>query len=230
MEFFWFYRRFTGTIFFLWLFSRLAKKFGFVFALDLSLFSRLFLFLFLILVAWEIRTRWSVISRLIKNPFLKIKNEFFIMTRTTQKEIVAFFPRVLTGRIGSFLALVLAITVSFFRLFWGFTKALIAFIFRPMNIMIFMILGIFANIFILDFTSGLIILFLTGSLVYVIRQYKFNGEFSVAGSLIFLTICPFLLIFKKEQMAEKAGIWAYIFLVIGVIQMAWESKKDFKSK
>jgi len=223
-RFFWFYRRFAGTIFFLWLFSQLAQKFVFAFALDLPLFSKIFLFFLLILVVWEIKMRWAVISQLIKNSFLKTRNEFMDRTRTTQKVIVSFSPRVLAGRIGTFLSLVLAGVVSFSRFFWIFIKILTAFIFQPAKIMVFVILGIFVYIFILDFSSGLVILFLTASWVYVIQQYRFNGKFSVAGSFIFLMICPLLLIFDEKLIAEKAAIWAYIFLSLGVIQIVWESR------
>lgn len=223
--FFWFYRRFIGTIFFLWLFLQLAKEFGFAFALDLSLFFKLLLILLLVLVVWEIRIRWLAISQLIKNSFYKTENEFIIMTRTIQKEIAAFSPEILAGRIGRIFALVLAVVVTFFCFFWGFLKVLIALIFQPLNVMLFMILGIFAYIFIFDFTSGLIILILIGSLIYVVRKFRFNGKFSLACSLIFLTMCPFLLILKKEQIAEKTAIWTYVFLVVGVVQTAWESRR-----
>jgi hypothetical protein len=233
-NFFWFYYRFTGTIFFLWLFLWLVRKLGFDFALDLPLFFRLFFFLFLILVVWEIRIRWSVISPLIKTSFLKIKNEFIFKTEATQKEIISSSPKILTGRIGSFLTLVLAIGISFFSFFWGFTKALIVFIFHPRIIIILMVLGILADIFVFSFTSGLIILLLTGFWVWIIHRYKLKGEFSVAGGLIFLTMCPFLLFSQKRPIAEKAAIWAYVFLAVGVIQMfiehLREEKRDAKIK
>jgi len=39
-------------------------------------------------------------------------------------------------------------------------------------------------------------------------------------------MCPFLLIFKKNLIAEKAAVWAYMFLVVGVIQMMIEYMKE----
>jgi hypothetical protein len=57
---------------------------------------------------------------------------------------------------------------------------------------------------------------------------RFEGRVSVAGALIFLALCPFLLIFKKDPIAEKAAIWAYMFLVVGTIQMFVEYAKEEK--
>jgi len=39
-------------------------------------------------------------------------------------------------------------------------------------------------------------------------------------------MCPFLLIFQKEPIAEKAAVWAYMFLLVGVIQMIIEYVKE----
>jgi hypothetical protein len=36
------------------------------------------------------------------------------------------------------------------------------------------------------------------------------------------------LIFKKDPVAEKAAIWAYMFLVVGTIQMFVEFAKEEK--
>lgn len=87
-------------------------------------------------------------------------------------------------------------------------------------------LGIFADIFIFRQTWGLVILFLTVLWVLTVWLYKFEGGVSVASALVFLVMCPFLLIFKKEVIAEKAAIWAYMFLVVGVVKMFIESLKE----
>lgn len=85
--------------------------------------------------------------------------------------------------------------------------------------------GIFIDVFFFDPTWDLVILFLTGSLVLSIWLYEFEGRVSVAGGLIFLTMCPFLLLLKKELIAEKAAIWAYMFLVVGIGQLFLEYEK-----
>jgi hypothetical protein len=87
-------------------------------------------------------------------------------------------------------------------------------------------ISILFDIFFLKFTSDFLIFFLTGLWVLVVKLYKFEGRVSVAVALGFLVLCPFLLIFKKEAIAEKAAIWAYMFLVVGVIQMFIEVKKE----
>ena len=93
-------------------------------------------------------------------------------------------------------------------------------------------LGIFIDIFLFTPTADLVILFLTGLWVLTIWLYGFEGRVLIGGGLVFLIFCPFLLIFGKEQMAEKSAIWAYVFLVVGVIQsFIWSfSKNEKKSK
>ncbi len=49
---------------------------------------------------------------------------------------------------------------------------------------------------------------------------------SFAAALIFLSLCPFLLIFHLEELAEKSAVLAYYFLVIGVVwQMVMITKE-----
>ncbi len=96
------------------------------------------------------------------------------------------------------------------------------------------ILGILIDIFVFKFTSDFIILFLTGLWVLSIYRFKFEGRVSIGFALFFLILCPFLLILGKEPIAEKVAIWAYMFLVVGVIQMfieyIREGKRDAKIK
>jgi len=82
-------------------------------------------------------------------------------------------------------------------------------------------IGILMDIFIFKLTSDFLIFFLTALWVLTVKFYKFEGRVSVAVALGFLILCPFLLIFKKEAIAEKAAIWTYMFLVVGVIQEIW---------
>jgi len=86
------------------------------------------------------------------------------------------------------------------------------------------------DIFFFKFTSDLLILFLIALWILSARYYKFESRFSIAIALFFLTMCPFLLIFKKDPIAEKAAIWAYMFLVVGVVQMFIEYIASSKPK
>ena len=66
------------------------------------------------------------------------------------------------------------------------------------------------------------ILFLTGLWILSVFHFKFEGRVSISLALGFLILCPFLLIFNKETIAEKSAVWAYMFLLVGVIQMIIE--------
>jgi len=91
------------------------------------------------------------------------------------------------------------------------------------------VIGILVDIFFLPFTSDLIIFVFTLFWIGAVVGWKLEGRFSILGALIFLTMCPFLLIFKKDPIAEKAAIWAYMFLVVGVIQQLIELKRKPKN-
>ena len=51
---------------------------------------------------------------------------------------------------------------------------------------------------------------------------QIKGQVLIGAGLVFLTLCPFLLIFNAETIAEKVAIGAYVFLVVGVIQQIHE--------
>ena len=87
------------------------------------------------------------------------------------------------------------------------------------------IVGILIDIFVFRFTSDVVIMGLTLVWVAAVIGWRLEGRFSILGALIFLIMCPFLLIAKQEVIAEKAAIWTYMFLVVGVIQQMIELKK-----
>ncbi len=90
------------------------------------------------------------------------------------------------------------------------------------------ILGISVDIFIFDSTSDLVILFLTGLWVLSVWLYEYEGRISIGMGLGFLILCPLLLIFNVDAVAEKVAIWAYIFLVVGVGQQIIEYRRSEK--
>lgn len=61
-----------------------------------------------------------------------------------------------------------------------------------------------------------------------IKKFLLRGKASIILGLIFLSLCSFLLIVGKEQIAEKSAIWAYIFLAVGIVQMFIECTKKEK--
>jgi len=95
-------------------------------------------------------------------------------------------------------------------------------------ILLVSVIGILLDVFVFKFTSDLVILILTGLWIGAVVGWRLEGRFSILGALIFLTMCPSLLIFKQEAVAEKAAIWAYMFLVVGVVQQLIEFKKKPK--
>ena len=229
------YQTMLGTIFSLWLFLAIIKKLGFDFSVNISVFFRILLFLFVIWLVWLTKINWSQVYAVLKKTWENVKDNFIIETKETQKEIIRFSPSFLTGKIGSFLSFFLAFLFSLFLLPWQVLKKIFKeYVFNQITLIILVILGILIDIFVFKFTSDFIILFLTGLWVLSIYRFKFEGRVSIGFALFFLILCPFLLILGKEPIAEKVAIWAYMFLVVGVIQMfieyIREGKRDAKIK
>jgi len=86
--------------------------------------------------------------------------------------------------------------------------------------------GILVDILFVNFINSVIVLFLTSLWILSIWLYKFEGKISITIGLFFLPLCPFLLVFKKNLMAEKAAIWVYVFLVIGIFQQLLNKIKN----
>ena len=210
-----------GTIFCLWLFLAIFKKFGFDFSVNLSVFFRTILFLFVIWLAWVTKINWSQIYAFIKRAWGEVKDKFITETKETQKEIIRFFP--------------LAFLLTIFLLLWQLAKKIFKeYVFNQITLLVLVILGILLDIFVFRFTSDLLILILTGLWILSVYHFKFKGKVSISLALGFLILCPFLLIFNKEAIAEKSAIWAYMFLLVGVIQMIIEyireERKDAKKE
>ena len=209
------YQTASGTIFCLWLLLAIFKKLGFDFGVNLSVFFRTFLFLFVIWLVWVTKIKWSEINAFIKKTWIEIKDKFIIETKETQKEIIRFFP--------------LAFLLTIFLLLWQVIKKIFKeYVFNQITLFVLVILGILLDIFVFKFTSDLLILVLIGLWILSVRRYKFEGRVSIGLALGFLTLCPFLLIFKKDLIAEKAAVWVYMFLVVGVIQLFIENFKKEK--
>ena len=223
------YTRFLGTIFFLWLCLKIAKIFGFDFAVNLSFFFWAFLLLSFPLIIWEIKNNWNRICEITKNVILEIltkskdvqnlrrfRNKFGMtrelgITRDRKTEKHGFFDKIFNA------GFIISIIFRFVFKELVFSKKII------LPIVIF---GIIFDIFIFHSTSDLLILFLTGLWIWSIRIFKFNGRVSIASTLVFLLMCPFLLILNKELIAEKSAIWAYMFLAVGVVQEFVENMRE----
>lgn len=70
-----------------------------------------------------------------------------------------------------------------------------------------------------DFTTILfILLWILG-----IITYKLRSDTSFYSTLLLLTLCPLLIFATVEPIAEKTAIWAYLLLIIGFFQAAYEA-------
>jgi len=71
-----------------------------------------------------------------------------------------------------------------------------------------------------------LIVFSTWLFLVVSRFLKSEQSFSAA---VFIFIFAMFLIFiKKDLMAEKASVWAFLFLIFGLAQSLFEEIKEFK--
>lgn len=224
------YQQFSGVAILLWLFLELAGKFGLDFRLDLHLFTQVIGLLVLLYLGGEIKIHWRPISRLISNFFLEKKREVIVYTSEVQSRIVKPQSRILQSKMGfrvTFLvALIYSLMIFFKR---SLTLLFKNYIFSKSALLSLVILGILADILAFKQSSDFYILVFSCLGIWSIKRFRFEGRVSVMAALIFLTFCPFLLIFKQEPMAEKFAVWAYIFLAFGVAQIFIEFLKEEKA-
>ena len=56
------------------------------------------------------------------------------------------------------------------------------------------------------------------------RRFRLESRISAVFALAYLCLTPILLILKQDAIAEKAAVWAYLFLCITVFQQIYELK------
>lgn len=77
----------------------------------------------------------------------------------------------------------------------------------------YIILGIFiVLVFLINFKAAFLF-----SYFILFLFFGFDDRVPMVIGIVLLLICPILLIFKKEAVANGLAIWAYYFLVIGVV-------------
>lgn len=201
------YQRFLEATLIAWLLLAIARVFGFDFGLNLLIFFKVFLLLVLVLVILETKKEWPVILPILKSFWEETKNWFSASLEqypTSTSKVIHSFPLVL-------------------RFLWqGLRKN----VFFKDILLALCVFGVLFDIFVFEPQSDFIILVLTGLWAWSVWLQKLEGRISIGGGLIFLAMCPFLLIFQKELIAEKAAIWAYMFLLVGVGQMFIEYIKE----
>jgi len=90
-------------------------------------------------------------------------------------------------------------------------------------IIIFVVL---IDIFIIQLTNDTVYLVIIGLWIATLRAYKIDSRTTFILALILLIIPPIFLFLKDGATAEKAAIWAYIFLIAGVVQSLMELKSS----
>lgn len=200
------YRKWVMNICFIWAIIFLAQFLGLNFGLEVRTFSLILGFIFLSLGVEEVWVKRKEIGF-----FLKQKREVFFVKVAQTKEVKQW-------RISGMAAIYVMIkeTLHFFK--ETVTGQGLLFLFFAM--------GIFGDIFYWLKNSDLRTLVLFGIWIILARRYKFEGRAAVSVALGFLILCPILLVFNNDVSAEKSAIWVYMFLLIGVIQMFWETRKE----
>jgi len=83
----------------------------------------------------------------------------------------------------------------------------------------------FGAFFLWDLSSALLWLLF---LLFLI--YGWENRIIAFLALISLASCPFLLSFKKDELAEKMAVYAYFFLVMTVVLQIVEYRRDLKNE
>ncbi|MBU2578335.1 hypothetical protein KKA69_05945, partial [Patescibacteria group bacterium] len=187
--------------FLIWLFLVLAKVLNFDFGLNPAIFFIVFVVSFGIWLTGTIKRNWQELLVFLEE---KRRNELSSQLTTEMQEQ------------GKEPVSTLALFNWVFRRYFLSKEVLLAIFF----------LAIAFDIFLISSTSDLIILFFVLWWLALNLAFKFKSRFSIVVALFFLGLCPFLLILKKDNIAEKAAIWAYMFLVVGTIKMLFEMKKN----
>lgn len=82
-------------------------------------------------------------------------------------------------------------------------------------------------LFISDISEVAVVILLSVWVLFIL-YLKMESRANFVVAIVLLALCPFLLMLSKEVIAEKAAMWAYLFLVVGVLQMLLEVRRDSK--
>jgi len=117
---------------------------------------------------------------------------------------------------------IIKILLKPFGSLWRFIKRLI--IRLRFILLLITIIGIIFNVFLINQNYDFTILFFALIWLVLVIGYQAESRVIFFFALLFLTLCPFLLILKLNFIAEKSAIWAYMMLIIGAISFGIEIK------
>jgi hypothetical protein len=91
-----------------------------------------------------------------------------------------------------------------------------------------MVAVVLLDIFIIQLSNDVIYVVMISLWIVVLRAYKLTSNTTFLFALLLLLLPPYFLVFKDAATAEKAAVWAFMFLVAGTIQALLELNKDQK--
>ncbi|MEK7570701.1 MAG: hypothetical protein AAB553_00365 [Patescibacteria group bacterium] len=86
------------------------------------------------------------------------------------------------------------------------------------HILILPILFVLFDVFFVQKVSHITILALTVIWLFIVKKFHLESKVSFLVAFFLLAFCPILLIINWIHVAEKAAMWSYVFLLIGVVQ------------
>lgn len=98
--------------------------------------------------------------------------------------------------------------------------------FPPYSLLIIYFITALASVVFSLQTNGYINIVFFALWMIIAITHKLESNVTFLVSLIFLSLCPLLLIFKLEKIAESAAIFCYLMLANGTIQSVFELKKS----
>lgn len=204
---------------------RLAKFLGFDFALDLRYFFLIFLIPLSIFLVFEIFANRKIIKRYLESQASQKKTEVDLRAKKYQNGIIKRLPYLSRGlfcNLTLFIGYLIAYSFTFFKLL-GET------LFSRYLFLALAFFGILFEIIYLPVSIDSILIILILIWAITVYRFKLKGEFSIKVALILLPLCPFLLSRKQDFLAEKVAVWVFLFLVVGVLGMVWEGRKQIDS-
>ena len=92
------------------------------------------------------------------------------------------------------------------------------------NLDYFLVFVVLIDVLVMQLTNDVTYAVIMPLWVATLKVYGDDGKKSFIVSLVFIIICPLFLGLKSLPTAEKSAVWAYMFLIAGVIQTLLELK------
>lgn len=191
------YQKILATLLLVFLFLFFIQLLGFSLGFSRFFLVNLSVLLVFILIAWEVKRRWPIITSMLKKIFVKNKLE---------KKNLA-------------LAIFLLLIKELRKLFKSIFLSRYLFL-------VIMIGAVIFNLRAVGQTSSIFLAVMVFLWFLCAGIYRLQGKLLVAVGLLFLLTCSLYLVSEKETVAEKMAAWTYVFLAVGTLQNLRERKKE----